>query len=1611
MRKLLTTAVFTALLHFAAFSQCSQLKLSVDKKFQCAPGIVNFKLSGAPTGSSFLWDFGKGYVANTDTVHEFYLHPQTVNVRVKVTFPGGNSCVVAENSIAQILGKPNPSFEISRKKLCDGPDTVTLINTTPHTQSISWIVDGTNYANSTNTLVHRFSTTGSKNVYQVITDSFGCSNVKEHFNVAQVHADVSVDFYADQTSGCVTKNVQFTGSVNAFDEKVQTYHWKFEGANIKSSNKKNPPKLTYVKPGKFGAALMVTTTNGCKHEMEKKDYLHFGDSLPLNIEVEDSILCLKNQTTVKVKNPGSGTYIWLLAGSPDTVMVSNTEIKTKYNTPGDYDISLLLNDAGCFSVAKIKNAVRVKDVQARFSSNDNYHCFIPHTTHIKNQSSAYNNEPLTYQWKVLDIADNVIRKENGKKLTYASKKWGRYSIELIASDQYGCKDTMFGRQFIRVDSIRPTISKEEKIGCVNQLITLRHNTPASSYMSGDSFYWVVYDLDGKTIYNQGKGPYIDQKFSKPGFYDVKLFAGNTIGCKDTLKADDFIHIIEPKIDFEISDPTICNGTEVEITAKTTPVEAPFTFGWEVYQAGGKVGEFLQLDTAKTVHVKLDRMGPYHVKYIHQINNGCRDSMTKFNAVDVNGLSGTIEVDKDNGCLPMNVAPRFNTTANVHVGHSSDALSYSWSILPNEGATIDDLHAKNPKISITKKGAYTIYVHAENSAGCGVGNKSTVIYAGVEASFELNQDSICAFEELYLKNTSAMGEADYTWTVHTNGKYALELDTNHARFTPKSNEVYTIELIASKENTCFDTMSKTLQSIIVQSGFELADTHLFCAPAYAQFNTFSVNADTFFWDFGDDSKITTTDKQIANIYNRNTGFNDGFDVSLISKSYLGCADTLTRDNFVKVFGPVPDFEVVNPVGCEPLEVGFVNKSTSVKDYFFNFDDNTQLDSTQKFDKHVYHVLTTNLRQTYIPSLYVRDSLGCAAVYESPDTVVVLKSPTAVPSDGNFEGCSPVQVALNDESQRITSRSWLLNGTEISRETSINPSLSQTGNHTIQLVVTNSNNCSDTSTFAVQVHENPVVNFSFTQVPCLNEKVMTVGHTLNNTTVTDWVWSINNLAILDTTKVPAYDLTINQSGKYVLNLTAITPEGCAGSFDSSVVVRGIDDIPQGEITYVTVNDMDEIEVHWSDIDPEFLSHTTVYDNGSQQVLYKGVINQESMIRVNYADLKESHCFSLSHTNNCGDEGRLSISHCPIILNVTPGENFALNLDWTTYTGWNGVDKYVIYRSEDGISFNEIAEVDASTLQYTDKLLCDQYYCYQIEAVYAGLSSRSNKDKNKPLYDSYKLPLDVAFATIENNEEVYVEWEKAKTAYPVSYLLNTYDAEGLQLLNSVELTQTSYTEDNIDVSAENYVYKVQTLDHCGVKGIEGYQGKPMLLTGYYANDVSQLQWSAYEEWDEGVDFYDIQILDNGEFVSVGTVPGGQTAYTDKEFHDEINGDYIYRIVAISFTPGISSTSNHLALRGASFVWIPNAFSPNEDDHNPVFKPTPQFVYLVNDGTYRAYEMKIFNRWGEEIFVTNNVDEGWDGTYKNKDCESEVYLYHIRVTGLDRAIYDKKGLVRLMR
>ncbi|MEI6766274.1 MAG: gliding motility-associated C-terminal domain-containing protein [Bacteroidota bacterium] len=88
---------------------------------------------------------------------------------------------------------------------------------------------------------------------------------------------------------------------------------------------------------------------------------------------------------------------------------------------------------------------------------------------------------------------------------------------------------------------------------------------------------------------------------------------------------------------------------------------------------------------------------------------------------------------------------------------------------------------------------------------------------------------------------------------------------------------------------------------------------------------------------------------------------------------------------------------------------------------------------------------------------------------------------------------------------------------------------------------------------------------------------------------------------------------------------------------------------------------------------------------------------------------------------------------------------------------------------------------------------------------------------------------------------------------------------------------------------------------------------------------------------------------------------------------------------------------------VFIPNVFSPNKDGQNDDFKIYGENITQLN--------FAVYNRWGSEVFRTEELNTGWDGRYKNKDCSAGVYFYLAEVTFADGSSVVKKGNVTLIR
>jgi gliding motility-associated-like protein len=87
-----------------------------------------------------------------------------------------------------------------------------------------------------------------------------------------------------------------------------------------------------------------------------------------------------------------------------------------------------------------------------------------------------------------------------------------------------------------------------------------------------------------------------------------------------------------------------------------------------------------------------------------------------------------------------------------------------------------------------------------------------------------------------------------------------------------------------------------------------------------------------------------------------------------------------------------------------------------------------------------------------------------------------------------------------------------------------------------------------------------------------------------------------------------------------------------------------------------------------------------------------------------------------------------------------------------------------------------------------------------------------------------------------------------------------------------------------------------------------------------------------------------------------------------------------------GCIATDEVVVTVDCNFIFVPGAFSPNNDGVNDVFRAMGKDI--------AKFDMKIFNRWGELIFETQYPDIGWDGTYKNLPEQVGAYVWVIDAT-----------------
>jgi gliding motility-associated-like protein len=124
---------------------------------------------------------------------------------------------------------------------------------------------------------------------------------------------------------------------------------------------------------------------------------------------------------------------------------------------------------------------------------------------------------------------------------------------------------------------------------------------------------------------------------------------------------------------------------------------------------------------------------------------------------------------------------------------------------------------------------------------------------------------------------------------------------------------------------------------------------------------------------------------------------------------------------------------------------------------------------------------------------------------------------------------------------------------------------------------------------------------------------------------------------------------------------------------------------------------------------------------------------------------------------------------------------------------------------------------------------------------------------------------------------------------------------------------------------------------------------------------------------------------------------------------GQYYVTLYATNMGYCPDSVGMFISIMADQTVYVPNTFTPNGDEFNNVFLPIISTGREISD-----YELLIFDRWGEVIFESHNIDAGWDGTYgvNGRKVQDGVYTWKLNVVFKDKGVPIKEyGHVNLLR
>lgn len=1076
------TATATLTVVFEKFVSAA-LTLDITEYSGCAPHMLTTLQNLSVNANTYVWDFGDGTVITTTSPVPPAYSYQTGGTYT-ITLTASNSCNTATATISPIIiiGGPTGNFTPSITNGC-APQNVTFTNSSTGAQPANnYQWDMGNGNTYTNTTTPPAQTYDTTGTYTVTMIAGNACGT----DTVQININIdtipTVDLIALPDTGCTPLTV----SSNAIGTGGNlTWAWWVDGVYSYNSPNTIPDQVFTTPPGNTATThtIRVRVSNQCGND----DTI---TTIVVHPEVEarftgNDTICEGGSITFTESSYGDSlTWSWDF-GNGNTSTAQGPHTQT-YNTAGTYTVQLAVNGfcgPDTMTMTVTVLPIPVADITPDMPAG----CLSDSYTFTNNSTTGGNY----YQYFGPEALPDSSYLYTPLPVTFLDS--GLQEITLFV-DVLGCTNS--DTAYIDVQPLPiPDFVATPNDGCTPLDVAFTNNTTANP---GDVWFWDFGNGNTSSSQNPANETYVAA--SNDSIYDVWLVVTSSAGCTDSLLQQITVHPL-PMADFTALPDTVCALEPVGFLNNSV---GGSTFNWDF--GDGNTSTIISPSHSYTT------AGTYTVELIASTPFGCTDTITQIVVVDsipFSDFSFTIEC--------VGTITQFTDLS------AGGITSWSWDF--GDGSPIDN--AQNPSHLYATAGTYNVSLTVTNLANCPVTLSQLVTVNDVPIA-NFTNTSTCLGQPTVFTDLTTGVPVSWAWDFGDGSPIDNNQNPTH---TYGSVGNYSVQLVVAGGSGCFDSITQMIQvDSIPTAGFTVTSV---CINDISSFSSTSLGSpNTFYWDFGDGNTDATNNPTPNHTYTTDGTYNV---MLVVGYTLSGCTDTIIL--------PVDAYPRTAPVFTETTPcLGFQTDLTDLTTnspvvWTWNFGDGSPMDNTQN-PSHTY-----TADGNYTVTLTTENSFGC--VDSVQQTVTVYPVPTASFTFDTI--CEGFVTTFTDLSVGAVTYEWNFgDGTPVDFNPSPAHTYSSAGVYNAQLVVTNSDGCTDTIIHAVDVNPNPISDFA-ASTSCLSYPTQFADNSIGAVT---WEWYFGDGSPTDNNQNPTY--TYGLDGTYNVQLVVANSFGCTDTIVQAVVV---------------------------------------------------------------------------------------------------------------------------------------------------------------------------------------------------------------------------------------------------------------------------------------------------------------------------------------------------------------------------------------------------------------------------------------------------------------------------